>query len=89
MSLLRLVMGAGALVLAAISITAHGQSEKPDPGATANREYAAVFAHPDNPCSANYATLPYMQCMDKELSFIEPHMAAFVEALRGLELKTR
>jgi uncharacterized protein YecT (DUF1311 family) len=87
MSRLLSIVGMGALVLAAISIDsamAQSQSAKPDPGVAANREYAAVFAHPDNPCSTDYATLPYVQCMDKELDFIESHLDAFIQALRGL-----
>jgi uncharacterized protein YecT (DUF1311 family) len=77
----------GALVLAAISInsaTVQGQSARQDSGVAANREYAAVFAHPDNPCSTDYATTPYMLCMSKELEFIDKHLDAFIEALRGL-----
>jgi uncharacterized protein YecT (DUF1311 family) len=61
-----------------------GQSTAIQSGAAANREYAAAFAHSDGPCSADYATLPYEQCMSKELTFIELHLDAFVEDLRGM-----
>jgi hypothetical protein len=63
---------------------AQAQSAAVQPGAAANREYAAVFAHSDNPCSADYATAPYMQCMSNEVSFIELHLNAFVLDLRGI-----
>jgi hypothetical protein len=36
------------------------QSVAAEDGAAANREYAAAFAHPDDPCSANVATTPYL-----------------------------
>lgn len=70
--------------VAVCSLTAVGQSDAIAHGAAANREYASVFAHSDNPCAADYATAPYMQCMSKELTFIELHLDAFVEDLRGV-----
>ena len=87
MSRLPLALRIRVVALVAISIDsamARGQSAAVEHGAAANREYAAVFAHPDNPCSTDYATAPYMQCMSKELEFIEPHLDAFIEALRGI-----
>lgn len=53
-------------------------------GASANREYDAVFTRSETPCSANYATAPYLRCMNKELTLIEQHLAAFVEDLRKI-----
>jgi uncharacterized protein YecT (DUF1311 family) len=84
MSRLLSISRVGSLVLAAASINAAIAQAKPSPGAMANREYAAVFAHPANPCSADSATVPFLDCMDKELDFIELHLDAFIEALRGL-----
>jgi uncharacterized protein YecT (DUF1311 family) len=85
MSRLHLALRIGVVALVAISIdSAIGQSAAVEHGAAANREYAAVFAHPDNPCSTDYATAPYMRCMSKELEFIDTHLDAFIEALRGL-----
>ena len=78
---------AAAVVLAVItvnSVSGKGQSPAIQPGAAANREYAAVFAHSDDPCSANAATAPYVECMGNELRFVEAHLDAFVEGLRGI-----
>jgi uncharacterized protein YecT (DUF1311 family) len=82
---LRLTIVSGLLTIILIaSVTAAAQSAAIENGTAANREYAAVFAHSDNPCSADYATSPYMHCMSKELEFVELHLNAFVEDLRGL-----
>jgi len=62
------------------------QTTEAQPGAAANREYAAVFAHSANPCSADYATAPYVQCMSKELDFVEAHLDSFVNDIRSLTL---
>jgi len=80
---LRAVM-AGLVAIAICPIAAVSQSAAIQHGAAANREYAAVFAHSDDPCSADYATAPYLQCMSKELSFVEAHLDVFVEDLRGV-----
>jgi uncharacterized protein YecT (DUF1311 family) len=66
------------------SLKALCQSDTAQDGASANREYAAVFARSENPCSADYATVPYVQCMDKELAFVQQHLDAFVEDLRKI-----
>jgi uncharacterized protein YecT (DUF1311 family) len=47
-----------------------------------NREYAAVFAHPDDPCAADNSTASYLQCMSRELEFVGQHLNAFIEDLR-------
>lgn len=60
------------------------QSEVIRHGAAANREYAVVFAHSEKPCSADYGTAPYVQCMSKELRFVEFHLDTFVMDLRGM-----
>jgi uncharacterized protein YecT (DUF1311 family) len=65
-------------------LKAVSQSDAIPPGASANRAYAAVFAHSSSPCSADSATAPYVQCMDKELTFVEQHLDAFVEGLRKI-----
>jgi uncharacterized protein YecT (DUF1311 family) len=71
-------------LLVMIFVSADGQIDAIDHGAAANREYAAVFARSDKPCSQDYSTLPYLKCMDKELTSIEPHLDAFVEDLRKM-----
>jgi hypothetical protein len=53
-------------------------------GAAANLEYRAVFSRSKTPCSEDYSTAPYIQCMSKELTEIEKHVDAFVEDLRGV-----
>ncbi len=80
-------MRVAAVVLAVISVnsvSSRCQSPAIQHGTEANREYAAVFAHSDNPCSADTATAPYLECMGKELQFIEAHLDSFVEDLRGI-----
>ena len=67
-----------------LSVLARGQNAETERGAAANREYAAVFAHSSSPCSADYRTQPYLQCMSKELDFVETHLDAFVTDLRGV-----
>jgi hypothetical protein len=77
-----------ASVLLVISVSANGQSVNTEieHGAAANREYAAVFSRSEKPCSQNYATMPYVDCMSKELKVIEAHLDAFVDDLRGMTL---
>jgi hypothetical protein len=74
----------GFLLIAIAPVTVSSQSAAIEHGAAANREYAAVFAHPDDPCSANEATAPYLQCTSNELAFVGQHLDAFVENLRGV-----
>jgi uncharacterized protein YecT (DUF1311 family) len=52
--------------------------------ADADREYAAVFSHPDNPCAKESTTLDYEECIGKEVEFTENHLNAFLEAVRGI-----
>ncbi|MGI4829386.1 MAG: lysozyme inhibitor LprI family protein [Janthinobacterium lividum] len=74
------------LVLASLStpVLVAAQAPAITHGAAANREYAVVFSRSDKPCSADYATVPYLDCMSKELALIETHLDIFVEDLRGL-----
>ena len=51
--------------------------------ADAKREYAAVFAHPDNPCTWT-DNASYLECMGKEIAFTEGHLDAFVAAMRAV-----
>lgn len=81
---MKFTLTAGLAAIALYSLIAVGQSAAIQHGAAANREYAAVFVHSDNPCSADYSTAPYMQCMSRELMFVELHLNAFVEDLRGI-----
>jgi uncharacterized protein YecT (DUF1311 family) len=52
--------------------------------ADADREYAAVFSHPENPCPNQSNTVSYEQCIGKELEFTEMHLNAFLAAVRGI-----
>ena len=52
--------------------------------AEADREYAAVFSHVENPCAKESTTLGYEQCMGKELEFTRNHLDAFLEAVRRI-----
>jgi hypothetical protein len=70
-------------VLLSISIAANEQSAI-EHGAAANREYKAVFSRSDAPCSEDYSTATYVECMSKELGLIEAHLDALVEELRGV-----
>jgi hypothetical protein len=47
------------------------------------RHYAAVLGRPPDPCSDD-RTVSHEVCMDKELTFVEPHLDGFVAALRGV-----
>jgi uncharacterized protein YecT (DUF1311 family) len=73
--------------LAACTLSAYSQQDESDAvkhGAAANLEYRAVFSRSKTPCSEDYSTAPYLQCMSKELDEIEKHVDAFVEDLRGV-----
>jgi uncharacterized protein YecT (DUF1311 family) len=52
------------------------------PVADAKREYAAVFAHPDQPCKGT-DDASYIACMSKELDFTQAHLDAYMTAMRG------
>jgi hypothetical protein len=52
--------------------------------ADADREYATVFSHVENPYAKEMATLSYEQCIGKEVEFTENHMNAFLVAVRGI-----
>jgi uncharacterized protein YecT (DUF1311 family) len=52
--------------------------------AEADREYAAVFSHGENPCANESTTLSYEQCIGKEVEFTENHLNAFLTAVRGI-----
>jgi uncharacterized protein YecT (DUF1311 family) len=51
--------------------------------ADADREYAAVFSHADNPCHES-TTVGWEQCLGKEVEFTENHLNAFLEAVRAI-----
>ena len=51
--------------------------------ADADREYAAVFSHADDPCHES-TTVGWEQCLGKEVEFTEIHLNAFLEAVRGI-----
>ena len=52
--------------------------------ADADREYAAVFSHVENPCAKESTALGYEQCIGNEVEFTENHLNAFVAAVRGI-----
>jgi uncharacterized protein YecT (DUF1311 family) len=52
--------------------------------AEADREYAAVFSHGENPCANKFNTLDYGECIGKEVEFTETHLNAFLMAVRGI-----
>jgi uncharacterized protein YecT (DUF1311 family) len=71
-------------LLAIVSVPADGQTDAIEHGAAANREYAAVFSRSEKPCSQDYSTTPYVECMNKELAIIGQHLDTFVENIRGM-----
>jgi len=71
------------LALAASSFTASAQQQH-SYVAEANREYAAIFSHPDNPCATKGTTSSYLDCIGKEVTFTELHLANFLIAIRGI-----
>jgi uncharacterized protein YecT (DUF1311 family) len=77
------LFAAGICVLLASGLYAQtGKSSVAD----AKREYAAIFTHPDKPCTGpEYSTVDYETCMNKELNFLRPHLDAFVAAIRGVQ----
>ena len=77
------IRSGGVLILAlCCAAVAHSQITH-SYAADAYREYAAVFGHSDNPCTDD-GPVPYETCMAKELAFIDPHLNAFVTAIRGV-----
>ena len=80
----RYLFSSAICLLVTISVPAGGQTDAIDHGAAANREYAAVFSRSEKPCSQDYSTVPYLKCMDKELTIIGEHLDAFVEDIRGM-----
>src|ERR1700712_173582 len=52
--------------------------------ADANHEYAAIFSHPDKPCSKKTTTADFGDCITKEVKFADTHLAAFLTAARGI-----
>jgi uncharacterized protein YecT (DUF1311 family) len=76
-----------AFCLVACTVSVYSQPDESNAvrhGAAANLEYRAVFSRSKTPCSEDYSTAPYIQCMSKELTEIEKHVDAFVEDLRGV-----
>jgi uncharacterized protein YecT (DUF1311 family) len=51
--------------------------------ADADREYAAVFSHGENPCKES-TTVGWDQCFGKEVEFTDNHLNAFLAAVRGI-----
>jgi uncharacterized protein YecT (DUF1311 family) len=74
-------LGVGFFILALIG-AAHAKDHPHV--ADADREYAAVFSHVENPCAKESTTLGYEQCIGKEVEFTENHLNAFLAAVRGI-----
>lgn len=62
----------------------NSKCEEPPTVADADREYAAIFAHGNNPCAKEATTLDYEQCIGKEVEFTKNHLNAFLTAVRAL-----
>lgn len=73
----------GGLIMLALVAVAHAQDAHPHV-ADADREYAAVFSHAENPCQKEPTTLSYNQCIGKEVEFTEQHLNAFLAAVRAI-----
>jgi len=71
------------LVLAAVALAAPAQ-QRHSYVADANREYAAIFSHPEKPCATQDTTLGYGICIGKEVDFSETHLAGLLTAIRGI-----
>jgi uncharacterized protein YecT (DUF1311 family) len=56
--------------------------------ADANREYAAIFSHSENPCAATQNEVEYNHCIGKEVTFTEAHLAKLFIAIRAIALRT-
>jgi len=52
--------------------------------ADADREYSAVFSHPESPCVHESTTAGFDTCFGAELQFTEKHLDAFLVAVRGI-----
>ena len=67
------------------STTAVSFAQKPHSYvADANREYGAIFSHPENPCATKQNTASYADCIGKEVSFVEAHLSNLLTAIRGI-----
>jgi uncharacterized protein YecT (DUF1311 family) len=69
-------------VIFALLATAHAKDHPHV--ADADREYAAVFSHAENPCAKESTTMGYGQCIGNEVEFTENHLGAFLAAVRGI-----
>jgi len=71
------------LVFASLALAAPAQ-QRHSYVADANREYAAIFSHPEKPCATEDTTLGYGICIGKEVDFTETHLASLLTAIRGI-----
>jgi uncharacterized protein YecT (DUF1311 family) len=71
------------LVLIAITLAASAQ-QRHSYVADANREYAAIFSHPEKACATEDSTAGYGSCIGKEVTFTETHLASLLTAMRGI-----
>jgi uncharacterized protein YecT (DUF1311 family) len=70
--------------LAFLSLIGEAYSKDNPHVADADREYATVFSHAENPCAKESTTLDYERCIGKEVEFTENHLNAFLTAVRGI-----
>ncbi len=71
------------LVVACLTLAASAQ-QRHSYVADANREYAAIFSHPEKPCATEDTTLGYGICIGKEVDFTETHLTGLLTAIRGI-----
>lgn len=74
---MRFLTAVFALLLSTASLRPHATETYLD---QAYKHSAAVLDRPDDPCSGS----PDEACIDKEVSFVDQHLDAFVVALRGV-----
>jgi uncharacterized protein YecT (DUF1311 family) len=72
-----------ALMFCLVMATASAQQHR-SYVADANREYAAIFSHSEDPCSATQNEAELDDCIGKEVTFTEAHLARLFIAIRGI-----
>jgi uncharacterized protein YecT (DUF1311 family) len=73
----------GALLTLMLAGAANAKDAHPHV-ADADREFASVLAHGENPCPNESTTVSYEQCIGKALELTEKHLDAFLAAVRGI-----
>lgn len=81
---LKVVLVLGGLLFSALIGGANAQDPDSQYLAEADREYAALFSHVENPCPNESTTLSYNLCIGREVEFTQKHLNAFLAAVRGI-----